>query len=103
MSVNKLNDIYKAILKYSGMEADDNGVISNNILGIKTPVSIEEKRLVLPVEIQLKNFIPSEKMIFHPLAENVLRGESMVLSYLRKAINVRINTAIGIIGSSLLQ
>ena len=103
MSSDKLIHVYKTVLAYAGMEADTNGLITNVILGNRSPAVIEEKRLVLPLSVQLKNFIPDEKVIFHPLSENILRGESLVLSYYKKALNVKINTVIGILGSSLLS
>jgi hypothetical protein len=57
----------------------------------------------LPTKEHLSNPDWSNRVVFHPLSENVLRGESTVLEDFRQAINVRINWTIGLLGFQLLM
>lgn len=94
-----LIDLYKDILATGLMSADDEGFISRpkaiNPGGTKEiePVLIDGKRLVLPTTDQLMHADPERKVIFHPLNENALHGESRIVSKLRTAIAVNLNMA----------
>lgn len=99
----KINNIYRSILMFSGMKADDQGYVSNNLNGKLEPAIVNSLRLVLPTDHNLRNFNPSEKMVFHPLTENILRGESDVIGKLKKSINIKLNFTIGVIAQSLLN
>lgn len=101
--MTKIINVYNSILNYSGMESDEKGYISARIGDHKDPSTMDGKRLVLPTDNQLRMFNPDEKMVFHPLSENILRGESQVLIKLKHSINVRINYAIGMVAQSLLN
>lgn len=99
----KLIEIYKAVLKYCGLEADDQGFISTSLDDKHQPAFIDGLRMVLPTDHQLRNSNTKERIIFHPLTENILRGESEVIQKLKSALNVRLNMTIGIIGHALLE
>lgn len=99
----KLLEIYRAVLKYCGMEADDNGFIALRVDGKLEPTFIDGLRMVLPTDQQLRSFNPKETIVFHPLAENILRGESEVIQKLKTLINIRLNVTVGIIGQTLLN
>lgn len=101
--MTKIISLYNSILRYSGMESDEKGYISVQIGEHRDPVTIDGKRLVLPTDNQLKMFVPDEKMIFHPLSENILRGESQVLLKLKQSINLRLNYVIGGVAQGLLN
>lgn len=96
-------ELYRSILRYTGMEADAEGYISTVINDRREPALMAGARMVLPLESHLRNANPKEKMVFHPLSENVLRGESEVIMKLREVINIRLNFTFGIIASSLLN
>lgn len=98
----KLLTIYESILRFAGLEADSKGLISTSMENTKQPTVIDGLRLVLPTNDQLRNFNPKETIIFHPLTENILRGESEVIQKLKYIINIRLNYAIGIVAQSLL-
>jgi hypothetical protein len=100
---DKLNQVYSSILLFSGMKADENGYISSNLNDKVEPAFIDGLRLVLPTKYHLGNFEPKEKMIFHPFTENILRGESVVIEKLKKAINIKLNFTIGAVAQSLLN
>jgi hypothetical protein len=95
-------NVYKSILKFAQLEPDEKGYINSTVHQSKEPILVDGLRLVLPTTEQLRNFDPTQKIIFHPLTENILRGESAVIAKLRDAINVRINYTTGVVMSSLL-
>ena len=101
----KLNTIYKSILRFCGLDADEQGYISTvfNDKDKPKPAFIDGLRMVLPTDHHLRNFDAKEKIIFHPLTENILRGESEVVMKLKNVINVRLNFTIGIVAQSLLN
>ncbi len=104
----KLINLYKSILRYVKLEADENGFVYNGYKSVKNPdqkdpTTIGGARLVLPYPENLKNYIPGKTIIFHPLYENILRGESDVLVAFRSALNVRLNYTIAIVAKSILS
>lgn len=98
-----IEDLYRAILDYGGLEADEQGFISVSTGGKPEPAFIDGLRMVLPTYGQLRSFNPKEKVVFHPLTENVLRGESEVIQKLKYVINVKMNVTIGHIVNQLLS
>lgn len=101
----KLINLYKDILALGGMYADKDGFVSGKMPGMEkgAPVTIKGKRLVLPTKHQLSTSDWSDRIVFHPLYENVLRGESQVIEKLRNLIANRINMTIGVLGIALLR
>lgn len=99
----KLLDVYRAVLRYCGLDADDQGYISLVVDDKREPAMIEGLRMVLPTDHHQRSFNPQEKIIFHPLTENILREASEVIQKLKHIVNVRLNVAIGIVGQSLLN
>lgn len=100
----QLIPLYRAILECWGLTSDEAGYISvKSMDDDDTPALIEGKRLVLPTQQQLSNGDMGARMFFHPLMENVLRGESVVMSKLRTAVNIRLNFIFASIGGALLQ
>ena len=95
--------LYENLLNYAGRTVSENGFINTKIKEKLHPVIINEKMLVLPTDQHLKNISGDNIVIFHPLCENALRGESVVLQKFRSIINQRINWIIGIVSMSLLQ
>lgn len=101
--MSTLIDIYKSLLRFSGLEADEHGYISAVMNDRKEPTNVGGVRLVLPTHEQLRHFNPNEKVIFHPLAENILKTESEVIKKFRDIINIRLNYTIGVVVQSLLN
>lgn len=102
----KLNDVYTSILEAAAFCVDKDGYVSiNNQLFVGTPnepATLGGKRLVLPTDEHLRNPAPESKVIFHPLREQAMKGESDVVAKLRSALVVRLNFAIGALMSELL-
>lgn len=90
--------LYTAILQACGCQSDKDGYVSVDpsvFTGESNPDKalpfiVNEKRVVLPTDEQLRSG-GNDKIVFHPLNENILRGESDVLVKLRTAFSIRLN------------
>lgn len=99
-----LIELYKSILSVAGMSVDDDGFISFKLARMdKKPVIVKGKRLVLPTTEQLRNPDLSNRVMFHPLSESILRGESEVVTSFREHITKRLNFIIGYVSYALLD
>lgn len=86
-----IQQFYRSVAKTGSLIGDESGAI-NAVLGDKSePKLVDGKRLVFPTTEQLRNPDWESRIAFHPMAENILRGESPVLEALRKAFNIRLN------------
>ena len=104
----KLLDLYKSMLSASGRVVENESYVSiNNSLFTDSdkndPLLIDGKRLVLPTYAQQSDPDRTNKIIFHPLSENILRGESIVVANLRSAFSIRINYSVAASISALLE
>lgn len=99
----KLLDLYKSLLKVAKRVVHEDGTISQTFGGKTEPSLIKGKREVLPTREHLSNPDWENRVVFHPLSENILRGESAVLEDYRQALNVRINWTFGLLGYQLLM
>lgn len=95
-------NLYKTILTNIGMVADDEGFISSALGPTKDPVLINEQRLVLPTRNQLETPNLGNRVIFHPLHESLLRGESKVIARAREYANSRVSINLTYISLCLL-
>ena len=85
-----INLLYKSIAEAVGLKADENGLLFMDIDGQHLPCELSGKRLALPTPAVLKDADWEHVVAFHPLSENVLRGESPVLKKLRVLMNLRV-------------
>jgi hypothetical protein len=99
----KLLEVYESILKFASMEVDSNGFVNTVLAGKASPCMIGDHRLVLPTREQLKNFKPNDLIIFHPVMEDILKGETEIIQKLKYTLNVKLNFAIGALICSLLD
>lgn len=97
-----INQLYKTILTNIGMVADDEGFISSALGPTKDPVVIGEQRLVLPTSNQLNTPNLGNRVMFHPLHESLLRGESKVMARTREFANSRLSINLTYISLCLL-
>jgi len=95
-----LIQVYEPLLQFAGMTADEKGYVSTFA---KEPVIIGGNRLVLPTVFQLRECMERERIVFHPMAEDIVQSESPVVKKLRHNIAVRVNQAIGVLGQALLS
>lgn len=99
--------LYKHILSDAGLSVDGKGLVSidNSRFGVseeKTPILVNGNRLVLPTYEMLSEG-GADKTFFHPLHENLLRGESTVITKLRGLLSTRLDFTIGILVQHLLD
>lgn len=86
MKMNMLS-LYEKILILCGYEVDDNGQVRKK-LRQSLPVSLSidgvSRNLVLPTKTNLTTGDIASRVFFHPFQENLMRGESRVVSAIRK-------------------
>lgn len=99
----ELIELYKNIVGCCGMVSDADGFLSFKLENNSTPAMVNGKRLVLPTQAQLMNSDQTNRIVFHPLSENIVRGESDVVSKLRSAFNIRLNVTFAAIAQNLLR
>lgn len=98
----KLLDLYKSILATANMTTTADGFISMQLGDASKPATLKGKRLVLPSPEHLANPNWKDRVAFHPMSENILRGESDVLGFFRQALNIRLNYTFGALAYELL-
>ncbi|MGI9212595.1 MAG: hypothetical protein ACR2HF_08990 [Methylococcaceae bacterium] len=95
--------IYTDVLAFAGIKVDDNARVYTLVNDEKQYVMVGGLPIVLPTETHLRTANIKEKLIFHPLSENILKqGEPEIVQKLRKFINIRLNYTFGILAQSLL-
>jgi hypothetical protein len=104
---DQLNAVYTHILQSCGCVVDDKGFVSINKKDLfdkdNEPLIISGARLVLPTREHLSLSDPENTLIFHPLHEHAMRGESAVVQHLRRMISTRLSVTTSAIMSSLLD
>jgi hypothetical protein len=85
------------------MSADDNGYIFTDYLGTKEPAIIDTRRMVLPEPERLRSINKDDTIVFHPLSEAIVRGESVIVKKLKRQINIKLNYVVGTLAVSLLR
>lgn len=99
----KLLEIYKALLAAAGLVVTDDGFVSSNVDGKLSPFMVKGKRLALPTMEHQRNPDKSNMVLFHPLCENTLRGESEVMESFRGALNSNMQYVFGWLSYQLMM
>jgi hypothetical protein len=97
----KIIELYRKMLPLFSLKEDGGGILSTNFNGKSEPFIIDGKTVVLPTDNQLNSM--GDKLFFHPVMEQINRGESKIVSELRRLINIKINYTIGVIALNLLN
>ena len=100
--MSKMLDFYESVLGAAGLVVTSDGCVSVQTSKEPKPMTLKGKRLVLPTKEHQSNPNPDVKIAFHPLVENVMRGESEVFERFRMALNSRLNVVIGSVVTMLL-
>jgi hypothetical protein len=90
----ELSKLYQAILASLNVVADESGLLSLVYGNQSFPTTVEGKRLVLPTPEVLRSGIGPQIIAFHPLSENILRGESPVFRKLKQFITSKLTVVI---------
>lgn len=93
--MKKVVELYKGILPAIGLTVgkDDQIFMGGGELGECGPVIIDNKKLYLPTDEFLKNSELRDQIAFHPLAEDILKKRSPVLTACQNGLNVRLYTS----------
>jgi hypothetical protein len=96
--------IFKQILESMNVSFDSEGLASLNVNDSLQPLTVNGKRLVLPLpEVLSSRDWNSTKIAFAPLGENILRGESEIIVAYRGYIKVALTNRIALLWYKLLQ
>ncbi len=101
--MSKLIEFYTNILTYCKLKVDKSGTVYTDSTGKRIPILIDEKEVVLPTQDNLRSPDIMNKIIFHPIPENISRGESPVIRKLLQVINTQINLSTSVIMSLFIQ
>ena len=93
---NLLN-FYESILGSLGTPVNEESQVSMEISGQHFPCTCQGRRVVLPTPQILKDSQWDKFIAFHPLSENVYRGESPMLKKLRSLVNFRLSGVLSIL------
>lgn len=84
-------EIYESILNTTGFVVDDNGHVRTVLNDKSLPASIkiddEHRMVVMPTHANLRSERVMDFVFFHPFQENLARGESRVMQFLRRELN----------------
>lgn len=92
-------DFYRKVLISTGCDVEENGLVSREFGGNKNPlkISIDREnslRLTLPTKQFLDSPDWNNLIAFHPLSENIVKGESIIIKELKKLMEFRITDVI---------
>lgn len=83
----KLNDFYTSFLRAVGLVITQEGYVKlpvmDEVAGVSFPATINKKNLVLPTDENLTKVVGENVIVFHPLNEDLNRGPSKVLEFVR--------------------
>ena len=92
--MKKVVELYRNLLPAMGLTlVGDQIHIGGGEYGAVSPVVIDDKNLFLPTEGFLKNSEFRDQIAFHPLAEDILKKRSPVLTAMQNAFNFRLYSA----------
>lgn len=100
-----LVDLYEAILKTGWLITDEKKYVYRDLSvgeAKKEPFIILDKQVALPTRENLNNSGKENLLIFHPLLEGLIGGESPVIGKLRRAYSIRFTYAATTLFTSLL-
>lgn len=105
---SKLIDIYKALCATAHIVVNSDATLSLQTKGrdgvIKLlPLAPKGQRMVLPTKAQQNKVGWEDRVAFHPMSENIGRGESEVLERYRMLLTERLNVVTSAVITRLLQ
>jgi len=86
-----IDNLYRPFIAAAGMVIDDEGVIRYKVGDVSVNIAFDGKPMVLPTADRLRNGGLTGSVAFHPLSENIIRGESPVLRKLRTVLVTRLS------------
>lgn len=102
-----LVDLYKAILKTGWLITDEKNYVYRDLSSVsgenKEPFILLDKQVALPTRENLNNSGKENLLIFHPLLEGLIGGESPVIGKLRRAYSIRFTYSATTLFTALLS
>lgn len=92
--MKKIVELYKGILPLLGISvaANDQLFLGGGEFGNILPLTIEGKNIFLPTDEYLTSTDAKNSIAFHPMAEDILKKRSPMLTAIQKALEVRLYT-----------
>lgn len=97
-----IEELYIPILAGLHIYPDESGILHRRHRDSDKVCEVNKHKLCLPTDINLKNLNAQEYMFYHPMSENIARGDSVVYNYTKLALTLRINYTILGVASILL-
>lgn len=100
--IDVVKDLYLPLLGAVHIYPDENGGLIRQNGTVSKTCEMQGKRLILPTEANLTGPAP-DTVFFHPLSENIARGDSAVYNYLKLAMTLRVNYTIAGLADVLIK
>lgn len=97
-----IDDLYLPILAGLHIYPDESGVLHRIHRESNKICEVNKHKLCLPTDANLKSLSQQEYMFYHPMSENIARGDSVIYNYTKLAMTLRINYTIIGLASILL-
>lgn len=96
---------YSAMLRSLGVHIDENAMAYATNAGSnkQTPITVENRRLILPTELALRTPNWDEQIAFHPFSESLIRGQSQIIHWLTERISLKLNMLTTVIVGKLIE
>lgn len=94
-------DIYIPLLKSLNVYPNEDGTLTQRFLGKETPCKIGKRVLLLPLPEVIRNLDNEKTIVFHPLAENVARADSVVQNFMKQLITMTVSFKLFVITQTL--
>lgn len=97
-----IDELYLPILAGLHIYPDESGVLHRIHRESNKICEVNKHKLCLPTDANLKSLSQQEYMFYHPMSENIARGDSVIYNYTKLAMTLRINYTIIGLASILL-
>lgn len=90
-TVDVNSELYIPLLASLNVYPNEDGSLSQRFLGTDKLCTIGKRVVKLPLPEVINNLDSSKVIVFHPLAENVARGDSVIQNYLKQLITMNVS------------
>lgn len=99
----ELTELYTRQLGAMGAPVNEDDVVELDLGDQRLPLHISDMPVMVPTRDKLREQNQSQRVYFHPLAENVLRGESPVLRKLRELATFKLTAVLSELSIQLME
>lgn len=94
------SELYQPILAALNVDVDDHGQLMMKYPERTVAATVGKRNLLLPSNEVLRS-LPENALVFHPMSENVARGDSSIQNYLKMLVTFKVTFAITYIAQQL--